>query len=673
MSENVTIKFGVDGIGQAINQIKELSHSIADVAKEVAAPLLAATSVAGVVELAKGFNELNLQIEKASQITGIVAGDMAGLSLALRRSDVPIESSSQGLKVFQKWLVETGQSSGDLIEDLKKQAEFFSSFADGAVKSALAQERFGRSGIEFIPFLDKGAAGIRELIAQQKDLSGVTTETAAKARELTDSTTDFWTATKGLFGTIAQKLDLTTFFQNVAGGEVLFRKLISDTDDLAEATARAAEPQKKLDGLWTPDQLQAANKAIDQQRESLEIEKQRRDMMAKGVGSYSQGTPGDPFKEDQTALDTEARGVLQKLANAREVHGKGGMTDLEFQQASLEVDKELLRIDTQRQAIQQMDISDEIKREELAQQEFERKRAMLQSDWTKTAEEKRLGDIMLLRQESAHLQTLINSFEKTKGQDERNPDRAAMAPVLQSGEETAQKQQDKVNQSLALKEHQPDPNSFKDQWLKNLKEIESESAMTWQHVADTMHKTVEARVDSVSENFTKVLMRTESWRQALMSIGSAIESQILGSIIKMAAQALIEWMPAAILSSIASDGESAGSGLAAVLSALMGFSEGGYTGAGGKYDMAGIVHRGEYVMPADTVNRVGLSVMEDIHRGGSSSHVSGRRSGGEIHIHNWASDEGRRIASHIRNNPDVQHALNDHSRRKSYRIIPRQA
>jgi hypothetical protein len=37
-----------------------------------------------------------------------------------------------------------------------------------------------------------------------------------------------------------------------------------------------------------------------------------------------------------------------------------------------------------------------------------------------------------------------------------------------------------------------------------------------------------------------------------------------------------------------------------------GFAEGGYTGTGGKYEAAGIVHKGEYVIPAWQVDRIGL-------------------------------------------------------------------
>lgn len=38
----------------------------------------------------------------------------------------------------------------------------------------------------------------------------------------------------------------------------------------------------------------------------------------------------------------------------------------------------------------------------------------------------------------------------------------------------------------------------------------------------------------------------------------------------------------------------------------VGFANGGYTGAGGKYDVAGVVHRGEWVVPQEVVNKPGM-------------------------------------------------------------------
>ena len=40
-----------------------------------------------------------------------------------------------------------------------------------------------------------------------------------------------------------------------------------------------------------------------------------------------------------------------------------------------------------------------------------------------------------------------------------------------------------------------------------------------------------------------------------------------------------------------------------IIRSITGFSDGGYTGAGGKYDVAGVVHKGEYVVPKQDVNQ----------------------------------------------------------------------
>jgi lambda family phage tail tape measure protein len=63
--------------------------------------------------------------------------------------------------------------------------------------------------------------------------------------------------------------------------------------------------------------------------------------------------------------------------------------------------------------------------------------------------------------------------------------------------------------------------------------------------------------------------------------------------------------------SLFSSGFSFGGGLLS----LFGFAGGGYTGAGGKYEPAGIVHKGEYVFPKSVVDRIGVSNLEAIRRG----------------------------------------------------------
>lgn len=51
-----------------------------------------------------------------------------------------------------------------------------------------------------------------------------------------------------------------------------------------------------------------------------------------------------------------------------------------------------------------------------------------------------------------------------------------------------------------------------------------------------------------------------------------------------------------------------------------GFAEGGYTGPGGKYEPAGVVHRGEYVQPANRIAEPGaLAFMRDFHAQGMAA------------------------------------------------------
>lgn len=79
------------------------------------------------------------------------------------------------------------------------------------------------------------------------------------------------------------------------------------------------------------------------------------------------------------------------------------------------------------------------------------------------------------------------------------------------------------------------------------------------------------------------------------------------------------------------------------------FAKGGYTGSGGKYEPAGIVHKGEYVMDADTVRKLGVDRLDALRgyaNGGLVSgmpnitQLQGRHYGPPQDIHVYVDDEG---------------------------------
>jgi len=56
------------------------------------------------------------------------------------------------------------------------------------------------------------------------------------------------------------------------------------------------------------------------------------------------------------------------------------------------------------------------------------------------------------------------------------------------------------------------------------------------------------------------------------------------------------------------------------------FADGGYTGNGGKYQPAGIVHRGEYVMPANVVSQYGVGFFDQLAQMRNPSYAVGSAS-----------------------------------------------
>jgi hypothetical protein len=115
--------------------------------------------------------------------------------------------------------------------------------------------------------------------------------------------------------------------------------------------------------------------------------------------------------------------------------------------------------------------------------------------------------------------------------------------------------------------------------------------------------------------------------QVISGIGQAVQStldSLTGAITTVASQidAVIAQIISALERAVQRAQELAAAAQAAAAAAASagagpGYASGGYTGAGGKYTPAGIVHRGEYVQPANVVSQPGvLAFMEILRRSG---------------------------------------------------------
>lgn len=122
------------------------------------------------------------------------------------------------------------RESTDVMLDV---ADKFSTMKDGAQKSAMAMDIFGKSGADMVPFLNQGSAGINELTAQA-DRLGVTLDgpTADAAGQFNDNIDMLKGAAKG-FGNEVMKGLLPSL--NNLGNEMVA------TADNGDAMASAAE------------------------------------------------------------------------------------------------------------------------------------------------------------------------------------------------------------------------------------------------------------------------------------------------------------------------------------------------------------------------------------------------------------------------------------------------
>lgn len=167
----------------------------------------------------------------------------------------------------------------------------------------------------------------------------------------------------------------------------------------------------------------------------------------------------------------------------------------------------------------------------------------------------------------------------------------------------------------------------------------------------TLTKEHAAAFFAASENIGTATAQLDKVRDAVIRLNSA-SSQIGSALSNAFADAVVEGKnlnevmsnllktleKAAINSIFASFFNAPSSGGLSPFLKLLGFDGGGFTGAGGKYEPAGIVHKGEYVFDQDAVRRIGVKNLERLQRGYAdggyvgmaqpTSSVSNARAGG---------------------------------------------
>jgi hypothetical protein len=164
-----------------------------------------AAFTAGLVALTKGAIDSADALSKQSQSIGMAIEDLSALQYAADMSGVSSEQLGVGLKKLSQTAVDAFQgigagadafealdisvkdSEGNLKNNAKlldELADRFSSLPDGANKTALAMDIFGKSGADLIPLLNGGSDGIRLFREEAERLGLVIDSETGKAAEV---------------------------------------------------------------------------------------------------------------------------------------------------------------------------------------------------------------------------------------------------------------------------------------------------------------------------------------------------------------------------------------------------------------------------------------------------------------------------------------------------------
>lgn len=229
------------GLKKAQNSLENFSRKVSEAGRLAAAGFVIATAALAVA--IKGtINEAD-KLYKMSQSFGVPIEELSKLKHAADLSGVSIESlgkamarlsrgmmeaastpTSAAAKAFQAIGISVKNADGSLKSSSAVMTEVAGKFAnmkDGAGKTALAIQLFGRAGADLIPMLNLGKTGLQEMIKEAEELGIVIDQrTGAAAEAFNDNLTRMRRVFDGIIVKVTAEM-LPAFLQ--------FSKVLLDT------------------------------------------------------------------------------------------------------------------------------------------------------------------------------------------------------------------------------------------------------------------------------------------------------------------------------------------------------------------------------------------------------------------------------------------------------------
>jgi len=190
------------GVNRALDNFMGLAKGGAVAAGILTGGVLAAAGAAtALVESAGRQAEM---LEQTSQKTGIAVTTLQSWTVAMAQSGLGMDSLTRGVKTLSDQIVQSRNPNSQAAEKfaelgltatsvdgvLEQLADRFDMMPDGADKTRIAVELFGKAGQDLIPILNKGSAGLRESMEASKRLGAVLSDETVKSLSAADDAFD---------------------------------------------------------------------------------------------------------------------------------------------------------------------------------------------------------------------------------------------------------------------------------------------------------------------------------------------------------------------------------------------------------------------------------------------------------------------------------------------------
>lgn len=338
--------------------------------------------------------------------------------------------------------------------------------------------------------------------------------------------------------------------------------------------------------------------------ERVEQEIYRARARALGIYDRETATVQERFDIEQAQVELEREAQREQLASRR---ARGDITQAEFDQLSLLQAQTETMEDRVAADVLSRDLADERLAQERMLSDLTAQLISLQSGAARSAAERRRLELELLEI------TQQQRRDALRRDLERNPNLSA------ADRETALNRLDSIDKA--------ERSAVERQSMGPLEAWRDRSLQTADEIREAYEDVAARGLDSLNSGLVDAIMNTRS----LGEVFSNVARQIIADLAAIAVRQSITEPLANMLfgggkiQAISTGAKPGGGGFMGFLRGMFGFDEGGYTGDGAKMDPAGVVHKGEYVLKAEAVRRIGIANLDAMNTG-----VRGYAEGGYV-------------------------------------------